>query len=62
VQDAPTRLTVLHALARLVATPDRLARMHEFMLRFRARIVAMTHDIDGDVATAALALVQLLAK
>ena len=53
---------MLKSLERLFATPDRLARMHEFVLRFRDRIVAMIQDIDADVRAAALSLVQVMAK
>ena len=62
LQDPLTRLEVLKSLERLFATPDRLARMHEFVLRFRDRIVAMIQDIDADVRAAALSLVQVMAK
>ena len=57
-----TRLEVVKALDKLFATPDRLARMHEFVLRFRARIVDMINDVDADVSAAALSLVKTMAK
>ena len=56
------RLVVINVLEKLLGTADRLARMHEFVLRFRARILAMINDVDSDVAAAALVLVQTLAR
>jgi len=61
-KDAAIRATVLKAVERLLATPDRLARMHEFVLRFRQRILDMLNDVDADVRASALVLVQTFAK
>lgn len=61
-KDAAIRATVLKAVERLLATPDRLARMHEFVLRFRQRILDMLNDVDADVRASALVLMQTFAK
>ncbi|CBX96563.1 hypothetical protein LEMA_P108280.1 [Plenodomus lingam JN3] len=57
----PTRIEVLHQLARLFKDENKLAGLKTFTERFRPRIVEMaTHDAENNVRAAAVELLDIL--
>ncbi|KAH8725758.1 hypothetical protein GQ44DRAFT_651801 [Phaeosphaeriaceae sp. PMI808] len=59
--NAPTRIEVLHQLARLFRDEDKLAGLKTFTERFRPRIVEIaTHDADNHVRATAVDLLDIL--
>tara|TARA_R110002003_G_scaffold137_5_gene12636 strand:- start:15255 stop:17996 length:2742 start_codon:yes stop_codon:yes gene_type:complete len=58
---APTRVEVLHQLARLFRDKDKLAGLKTFTERFRPRIVEIaTHDAENHVRATAVDLLEIL--